>query len=71
MYDTHFEGYEDVEKMEQEWISLEGKILQKIYERVKERFDRQKKNSREWRDVINSFFYRKSMIPDEKGRKLY
>ena len=71
VYDTHFEGYEDVEKMEQEWISLEGKIPQKIYERVKERFDRQKKNSREWRDVINSFFYRKSMIPDEKGRKLY
>ena len=71
VYDIHFEGYEDVEKMEQEWISLEGKIPQKIYERVKERFDRQKKNSREWRDVINSFFYRKSMIPDEKGRKLY
>lgn len=71
VYDSHFEGYEDVEKMAEAWISLEGKIPQKIYERVKERFDRQKKNSREWRDVINSFFYRRSMIPDEKGRKLY
>ena len=71
VYDSHFEGYEDVEKMAETWISLEGKIPQKIYERVKERFDRQKKNSREWRDVINSFFYRRSMIPDEKGRKLY
>ena len=39
VYDIHFEGYEDVEKMEQEWISLEGKIPQKIYERVKERFE--------------------------------
>ena len=71
VYDSHFEGYEDVEKMAEAWISLEGKIPQKIYVRVKERFDRQKKNSREWRDVINSFFYRRSMIPDEKGRKLY
>lgn len=71
VYDSHFEGYEDVEKMAEAWIFLEGKIPQKIYERVKERFDRQKKNSREWRDVINSFFYRRSMIPDEKGRKLY
>lgn len=71
VYDSHFEGYEDVEKMAEAWSSLEGKIPQKIYERVKERFDRQKKNSREWRDVINSFFYRRSMIPDEKGRKLY
>lgn len=71
VYDTHFEGYEDVERMEMEWNSLEGKIPQNIYERVKERFDRQKKNSREWRDVINSFFYRRSLIPDEKGRKIY
>ena len=71
VYDTHFEGYEDVERMEKEWNSLEGKIPKRIYERVKERFNRQKKNSREWRDVINSFFYRRSLIPDEKGRKIY
>ena len=71
VYDTHFEGYEDVEDMEREWLTLEGKIPQEIYERVKERFALQKKNSREWRDVINSFFYRKSMIADEKGRRLY
>ena len=66
-----FEGYEDVVRMEEQWLSLEGKISGKVFERVKERFALQKENSRQWRDVINSFFYRKSMIPDEKGRKLY
>lgn len=71
VYDTHFEGYEEVEKMEQEWNSLEGRISEKVYTRVKERFTRQRENSRQWRDVINSFFYRKSMIPDEQGRTLY
>lgn len=71
VYDTHFEGYEDVVRMEEQWLSLEGKVSSKVFERVKERFALQKENSRQWRDVINSFFYRKSMIPDEKGRKLY
>ncbi|MBR5945088.1 MAG: hypothetical protein IKZ94_09095, partial [Lachnospiraceae bacterium] len=28
-------------------------------------------HSKEWRDVINSYFYRKTMIEDEKGRELY
>lgn len=71
IYDTHFEGYEDVLEMQKKWLSLEGKIPSGIFLRVKERFEMQVENSREWRDVINSFFYRKSMIPDEKGRKIY
>lgn len=71
IYDTHFEGYEDVVNMESDWMKLEGKIPEHIFRRVKERFALQKENSREWRDVINSFFYRKSMIPDEQGRKIY
>ena len=71
IYDTHFEGYEDVKRMQKKWLQLEDKIPQQIFERVKERFEKQVENSREWRDVINSFFYRKSMIPDEKGRTIY
>lgn len=71
IYDTHFEGYEDVLRMQKTWLGLEGKIPLHIFLRVKERFERQVENSREWRDVINSFFYRKSMIEDEKRRKIY
>lgn len=71
IYDSHFEGYADVQKMQRDWDSLEDKIPQHIFKRVKERFARQAENSREWCDVINSFFYRKSMIPDEKGRDIF
>jgi alpha-glucuronidase len=28
-------------------------------------------NAREWRDVINTYFYRKTGIPDARGRKIY
>lgn len=71
IYDTHFEGVEDVDQMVEIWNSLEGKIPEKAYARVTKRLEHQKMHSREWRDQINSYFYRKSMIEDEKGRTIY
>ena len=53
------------------WSSLEGKIPERVYKRVKERLEHQKEHSKEWRDQINTYFFRKSMIPDEKGRQIY
>lgn len=71
IYDTHFEGAEDVEEIAALWESLEGKIPEKAFQRVKERMEHQKWHSKEWRDQINSYFYRKSMIPDEQCRTIY
>ena len=71
IYDTHFEGVEEVEQMIKVWESLEGRIPDESYALVRERFTRQLANAREWRDQVNSYFYRKSGIPDEKGRKIY
>ncbi len=71
IYDTHFDGAEDVEEMISLWKGLEGKIPQKEYERVKARLEHQEIHSKEWRDQINSYFYRKSFIADEKGRNIY
>ena len=71
IYDTHFEGAEDVEEMAALWDSLEGKIPSKIFQRVQKRLGHQKEHSKEWRDQINSYFYRKSMIPDVQNRKIY
>lgn len=71
IYDTHFEGAGDVESMDILWSSLEGKIPERVYKRVKERLEHQKEHSKEWRDQINTYFFRKSMIPDEKGRQIY
>lgn len=71
IYDSHFEGAEEAEEMADLWDSLEGKVLDKCFLRVKERLTHQKDHSKEWRDQINSYFYRKSMIEDEKGRTIY
>lgn len=71
IYDTHFEGYAEVQKMRDCWKTLEGKVPLRMFKNVAERFERQVYIAREWCDVINSYFYRKCGIADEKGRKIY
>jgi len=71
IYDTHFQGVEEVEEMIRKWESLKEAVDPVVYQRVKERFERQLENSKNWRDVINTYFYRKTMIPDEKGRPIH
>ena len=71
IYDSHFEGVEEVEEMIKIWNGLEGKVPSRAYEVIKERFARQLHNAKEWRDQVNSYFYRKSGIADEKGRRIY
>ena len=71
IYDTHFEGYEEAQQLASKWDSLKGKVDDEIFENVSERFTRQLANAREWCDQVNSYFYRKSGIPDEKGRQIY
>ena len=50
-------------------------LIQHIYdthfECVAERLERQLQNAKEWRDRINTYFYRKCGIGDEKGRTIY
>ncbi len=71
IYDSHFEGVEEVEEMIAAWEKLQDLIPKQIYDNVRERFDRQFANACEWRDQVNSYFYRKSGIADKKGRKIY
>jgi alpha-glucuronidase len=71
VYDTHFAGAEGVEEFITVWESLNGKISADAFAHVRTRLDMQLENAREWRDVINSYFYRKTGIPDEKGRKVF
>ncbi|GHU08639.1 xylan alpha-(1-_2)-glucuronosidase [Spirochaetia bacterium] len=71
IYDNHFSGCEDVEAMAATWKALKGKIDDSVYQSVLERFDRQITNAREWRDVINTYFWRKTRIADKRGRKIY
>jgi len=71
IYDTHFEGVEEVEAMVEKLISLKGLMESEVYDRILYRLQEQLENAKEWRDQINTYFYRKSGIKDEKGRKIY
>lgn len=71
IYDTHFDGVEGVEQLIGRWSKLEGHIDERRYRNVWERLHIQLEHAKEWRDVINTYFYRKSGIPDAAGRTIY
>lgn len=71
IYDSHFDGVETVDEMAEQFEKLQDKLPDKAYRRTAGRFMEQKEHAREWRDQINAYFYRKSGIMDEKGRKIY
>ena len=71
IYDDHFEGFEEAQAMSDAWDSLQGKVDEDAFARVQERFRMQLHSAAQWRDVINSWLYRLTLIPDEKGRKIY
>lgn len=71
IYDSHFEGAERAAGLIDRWKSLEGRIDPHCFSRVLKRLEEQAAHACEWRDVINSYFFRKSGIPDEKGRTIY
>ena len=71
IYDDHFEGFEEAQAMSDAWNELRDKLDPEVYARVQDRFREQLRCAKEWRDVINTWLYRLSLIPDEKGRKIY
>jgi alpha-glucuronidase len=71
IYDTHFEGYYEVQAMLEEWKGMKSSLESEVYESVLSRFERQLENAREWCDQINTYFFRKTGITDNKGRKIY
>lgn len=71
IYDTHFEGAAEAAQFLELWKELEGLVDSEAYQRALARFTHQKGHAKEWCDVINSYFYRKTLIPDQQGRPLY
>ncbi len=69
IYDDHFEGYDWVVAAEKALSALPLPEADKAI--VMERIALQKKNAREWRDVINTFFHRLSGAKDAHGRTIY
>ena len=71
IYDTHFEGVAEVEGFIDTWASLKDKLPESVWSSVSARLARQLENAREWRDVVNTYFFRKTGIPDAKGRQIF
>lgn len=71
IYDNHFRGLQGVQWLKEQWQTLNGKLDNDLYTRVSGKLDKQLMNARQWCDVINTYFYRFTGIPDEKGRKIW
>ena len=69
IYDDHFEGYDRTAAMAETLRALPLPEPDRAV--VLDRMERQLRNAREWRDVINTFFHRFSGAEDDKGRKIY
>jgi alpha-glucuronidase len=77
IYDTHFAGVEDVTEMRAHWDKLEhsglvdaGLVDAALYARVRDLLDEQLRCAEEWRDQVNAYFFRKSGVPDARGRRI-
>ena len=71
IYNTHFDGAEQAEELRERWLKLEDKIDSQSFTGVLERLNHQVEHSKEWRDQINTYFYRKSGIADQHNRTIY
>lgn len=71
IYDTHFEGVDQAIRLKEQWEKLNGMIDEKRFSHVLDRLKQQIDHAKEWRDVINSYFYRKTGICDIHSREIY
>ncbi|HHU51279.1 MAG TPA: alpha-glucuronidase [Firmicutes bacterium] len=71
IYDTHFDGVEQAKGLKESWESLRDYLDEERFTAVLDRLKLQIEHAKEWRDVINTYFYRKTGIPDQRGRKIY
>lgn len=71
IYDIHFFGYEMVKSYIRQWKKMENKINDDIYQVVYNKLLLQLENAREWKDQVNTYFYRMSGVCDKQGRKIY
>lgn len=69
LYDDHFAGAQAVEAMQNTLLTL--LLPEPDATEARERMEKQLRNAREWRDVVNTFFHRFCGIDDAHGRTIY
>lgn len=68
IYDTHYDGARDAERLVRDWQTLQGRIDDERYEQVLADLIYQAGHAHVWRDAIANWFLRKSGIADDKKR---
>lgn len=71
IYDTHFDGFDMTTKYMDDWATLQADLPADLFQEVQNCLERQNENALEWRDQVNTYFYRMSGIADEQGRQIY
>lgn len=71
IYDSRFEGAQEAAGLLEQWQTLKPHIEDGLYRQVETRLADQAEHAKEWRDQINTYFNRKSGIPDVHGRTIY
>lgn len=71
IYDSHFEGAARAAVLGERWEALAGKIPGPVHAAVRSRLAHQREHAALWRDVINTYFWRRSGIGDDRGRPVY
>ncbi|WP_199912556.1 MULTISPECIES: hypothetical protein [unclassified Actinomyces] len=71
IYDTHFEGVEQVRAMRRDWETVREQVPEGTRTDVDRRWQAQEHNAIEWRDQVCTYFLRHSGIADAAGRTVY
>lgn len=71
IYDSHFDGAAQAEQLIASWKETEKEIDADRYQAVLLRLEEQAEHAGFWRDMINTYFLRKSGIADQGKRKIY
>lgn len=71
IYDSRFEGADQAQGFIDSWKALEGSIAEDMYTTGLARFEEQAEHAKHWRDVLNTYFFRKSGIADDHNRIIY
>lgn len=71
IYSTHFEGYERVVAYSENWKTFKDLVPDQDFINIQQRLVEQLRSAREWRDQINTYYYRMSGVSDEKNRIIY
>lgn len=71
IYDTHFSGFDMTTTYMNDWAALQDDLPNDLFSVVQEKLKQQNESALEWRDQVNTYFYRMSGVPDDQGRTIY